>query len=490
MLKKKCLVEGCGELVDPRGTYQHVARNHPEYVDKWNEVKDQLFEEVEIQDEEGGGGEAEDEGRIEYQGEKYTPEDLIFAFGYEGLHILMRRELEQALEKCPAKISKKAKEWILDQFDRFEHYKQVPDALFSLVHSYGGVTPKVVQDIVSKVFSIPQKYQKIIELAMQTNPMLFVVPQQQQVQPTYIYQQQPQQQPPPTYIYQQQPQPIHTEFYPIFRQTPPSAYQTPPSAYQIPQHTQQPIQQLTQQYLTRDDLSKILEERDRKFFEDLEKREEEKERKRKEEEEKRALLNIIGELKKEIEELKKTDSKVVEEKPDWIKSLESRLHSLESKLRKEGDEEKKLTPTNLIKQAKELINDVKELTGTGKLEEELKSIKSKLESWTGEIDDKKLRIRELELQKEIKETEAKGWQSSAEKIASAIENFSRTFGSGFGESLAGKAGSKNMIVVGNEVRALCPKCATEFTVPVGEDVICPVCKHALWSRETGGGKGE
>jgi hypothetical protein len=53
VVKKRCTI--CKEVVDPKGVYQHVKNKHSDLVERWDEVKEELFEEVEVMEERGEG---------------------------------------------------------------------------------------------------------------------------------------------------------------------------------------------------------------------------------------------------------------------------------------------------------------------------------------------------------------------------------------------------------------------------------------------------
>ncbi|MHC1624438.1 MAG: coiled-coil domain-containing protein, partial [Methermicoccaceae archaeon] len=330
---------------------------------------------------------------IEYQGEEYTPEDLIFVHGLEGLHYLMRLELEKALKEAPVKFSDKMIAWILDHFDRYDHYKQDPHWLANAIMNYKRVSPQVVNDIVMKVFSIPKRYQRTIEFAVQQRPELFMpLSFNQNYQLMYLPYQHQQQQ------YQYQPQDQQNQNPQILLPWP---LQINPRPQSQPQET-----------LTKDDILKILDEREKRLLEILE----EREKKKKEEEKYEKLLEAVSKLAEEVEELKKTEVKVEdrdrdrESKQSDLERLRNDILSLKDELRRlrdSGKKEENSSPADAIRHVRQILEEVEKLRGKSEIDglrDEIKRVRDELSKWTGEIDEKKLKLRELELEKEIKET--------------------------------------------------------------------------------------
>ncbi|MDD5511346.1 MAG: hypothetical protein PHI12_11155, partial [Dehalococcoidales bacterium] len=190
------------ETIEPRAKFFHVKHHHPEHVEDYEEIKDEIFVEVEppVDEEEEMPKEPEgkpepikvtdktrrqqrplydpaidDEERriphepprievgqplaendlyegttIEYQGRKYTPEDLIFAYGLTGVKALMKEELKVALQETPKEPGSKVMSFILSQFDRHPQYSQMPQALFDLLMKVAKLEPFIAQEVVTR----------------------------------------------------------------------------------------------------------------------------------------------------------------------------------------------------------------------------------------------------------------------------------------------------------------------------------------------------
>ncbi|HDN73690.1 MAG TPA: hypothetical protein ENG16_01530, partial [Archaeoglobus sp.] len=108
--KVKC--KYCGKEIDARGAKKHLEELHPEIIEQDPEVfeKDYLSEHFEIIEE-------KDESSIkmyEYEGEKYTAEELVLYFGVEGLHHLMAEILKEELDRLPVRLSDEIKRRIVN----------------------------------------------------------------------------------------------------------------------------------------------------------------------------------------------------------------------------------------------------------------------------------------------------------------------------------------------------------------------------------------
>jgi len=174
----------------------------------------------------------------------------------------------------------------------------------------------------------------------------------------------------------------------------------------------------------------------------------------------RELKNLlIEDLRLRIEERRKRLREISEKEPEKPRETAKEVESLVSLVR-------------------DILKDVKE-KGTDKdLLKKIEALESKL-SLAKAVDEKSLRLEEIRVNRELKEKEIENQRYLTDRIADSIDKLTQNIGKGLGLALTGEAGSKQMILVGNEVKALCPKCACEFSVSVEkaqkEGITCPMC---------------
>ncbi|MBO8162023.1 MAG: hypothetical protein H0Z24_10385 [Thermosipho sp. (in: Bacteria)] len=161
---------------------------------------------------------------------------------------------------------------------------------------------------------------------------------------------------------------------------------------------------------------------------------------------------------------------------DEIKALKREINALKyNHPKQEIKEEKGLL--NDWKLFKEFLVDVSRFLG-------IEDLKRNVEK----IDENYLKLREIQLQGELKKMEAENQKEIVERIAQGIERGLQTVAHSFGMGLASsEAGARNFIVVGNEIRGVCPQCGAEIRKPLsqfeeGGEVICPICSNVLLKK--------
>jgi len=450
-------------------------------------------EEDDIDLEEGEGVEI-----IRWRGEEYTPEDLIMTKGLEGVYILMERELEKALNELPMKtVSERMVRYVVKRFKSADWYKQSPEALSSLLQSVLRISPAMIQDIVNRVFSIPKKYENIIRLAMQCNPHMFYdALNMLGMQNTMMAPSTPVSNP----FGQVQAQPMQPMQNPMMPQQP-FDMRSWLMRLIMPQQMQPQMPTIANQetqndgkYVTKEELIDILDS----YFE----------RKKKEEEEKK-LYDVLNKLVERIDELeekiKKKDEdeeheeeglkkdEVIDFVSTYLSSLQSQLDDLRKKI-EEGSVGKKSALEELVDAAKKL-KELENVFGVKKEEipEDVRKIieelQKRIEYLSGEIKPEMLKLKELELMREMKKDEAETLRFVADRIASAIERLPGNAAYTLGQLLAMQGNTQpmahNVVPVGeNKVLVLCPKCGKEFESPANvEKIVCPECGFEVAKRE-------
>jgi len=473
-------------------------------------IKVPIIEEVEkgshahkkTQDHQGESGSAEeyeddeDVVKIVYKGQEWLPEDLIMTYGIEGLYILMEDELKRALKELPVSLSERTVDYILRQFRMFDHYKQYPQLLANLIYNVTSrkLSPIMIQEIVSRVFDVPRRYANIIQLAIQTNPELFYT-----MMPSNFIQQQPNQFP----IMMNQ-QPLNLGQPTMGQPANPTNQVFDLRSFLTQLSTPTPMMTQTQtrpkedgsKYITKEELYETLEE----FFKKIKKEEEEKEKERMLYEAINKLFDRIERLEDEIlkKNLDEEEEEEEEGKSDWIinallsqiQMLQRQISKIEENL-KEGEKksalEELVEAAQKIKQLEEIFGVKKEEKVPPEILNTISELKSTVERLTGEIKPENLRLQELTIQKEIKELEVEGLKHLANRIASAIEKAPSVAAMAFGKALAGageERSFKNIVVVGDKVKAICPKCGAQFEKPIKSDKIdCPICGFVLLKKE-------
>ena len=446
-------------------------------------LQDMGIELPKIDDKEKGGQEVAEV-------EEETPEDLIMQYGMDGLYTLMERELVSALRELPKPPSVNIIKMIVNKFRNYEWYKTNAYMLYTLLQSYVKASPHLLQDIVFRVFDIPRRYENVVRMAMQYNPELFTmrinVPAQPQPSPMPIL----------SYISSQAPTPRPNMMYFDLRQW--LAQLAYGHSYEMPNYEYRPtaphfgvaIRETDREdskYITKDELKKFLDD----YF-----------RKKEEEEKERKLYDMIEGLAKRVNDLEDVLKKNWEEGEEeseeggdildfvagQLAQLQSQLNELRSRIEGGGS---KSAVDELLDLARK-INELKGLLGIREevpkeITERLNKLAEQVERLTGEIKPENLRLQELQTQKEIKELEIQGLKEMVDRAAQAIENAPAVAAQAFGYAMAAGASqpsTTNIVVVGNEIKAVCPKCGAEYSKPLGSKKIdCPVCGFVLFEAK-------
>jgi len=491
-LRVKCQNHACTKLfIVPKEVAEELKEKaHSMGIELKQEDKDKSKDSGE-----GGSPEVEDMDveLIEYQGKKTTPEDLIFTKGIEGVYYLMELELEKALREIPAKISEKMAKFVLDRFRESDFYKRNEQALTLLLANVLKISPVLVNDIVRRVFSIPKKYEHILKLALQSDPYMmqaYLYPPSETPMPTPQYPMMPTTNrdwvselmskmgaPTPP---MQNPMPAQTPNQMMYPQMyPPNPYAPAQLQYQEPHKEDK-----NNGFVTKQELIELLDE----YFE----------RKRKEEEEKKMFEVLMEKIAKLEEELKKKDEEDEEPKPavsqedvilSYIDSLRAEIESIKQAL------SGKNTETNPFKELTSMIRELKELEkllGGEKKEipDEVKStieeLRRQIQEMTGRLDPEVLKLKELNIQKEMKQIELKEMREMVERIAKTIENLPQKAGIALGQILAGMPAqpmARNIVPTGNGALVLCPFCGYEFRTTNTDEIVCPKCNKVIYKRE-------
>ena len=385
------------------------------------------------------------EPRVNFEGTLYTPEELIMATGLAGVYFLMREEFTRVLNRLPKKIGKAEMDWVLDIFDRDERHKKDPEALYNLLSQYTNITPIFNRDVVSKVFAVPKKYERTINVVMNTSPGLFV--------PYQI------------------PEPRRTQYVNAQPAEAPQPYRPPPVGQQPYSQPQQPYDPWWQSPPPQTDRGALTEDRMQQILDTRDARRDERDKEK-------SMMQEINRLRQENEEIKRTPQVSPE-----IVELRQKLAAMENnqvnELKKELDiiKQGRMNDPGVVGRMEEIANIIKSADKiTGK--EEVNALRAQV---TGTIDDRSLRMREIEMGGRIKELESGAQKEMVGKIADAVGGFGETLGTGLGRQMAGGIkGGTQMAMMGNHIRGVCPKCGAEFTAPANAtSKICENCGAVL-----------
>jgi len=494
---------------------QHFEKKHPEVVKEmkgdWNDIKEKYIQELEVREEDAPESDAEDiveeipseqeeyelhdeplkeavptppvhatpqvvvknipqavpprpadehdvygpkpESTVNYQGKEYTSEELIMAVGLDGVYFLMREELIHLMNQLPKKPTKAEMNWVVDHFDQEEHYKKIPAMLYNLLDQYTSITSVYVTDIVNKVFKIPTKYKRIIDIAMNSSPHLFSAPQFPPVPSPYSF------------------DPAQNPYQPF--RSPPDVPGAPHQ--QAPSPWWQPAPPATP---PKDGGGALTREEFLKLMADQEKLREEKEERIK-------LANEIMRLRQENDSLKRGPIMTPE-----LMEVKQKLASMENnqvtELRKELEEIRQTQGQvkGPIDRMEEMANMVMFADKISR-RDEVDAMRSEA---VGTIDDRTLRLKEIDLERHIKEIEAGSMEKTVDRAADVVSRFGENLGSGIGRSIAGGGmgggavpggaapGGAQMALLGSQLRGFCPECGTEFVASKNATAIkCENC---------------
>jgi len=170
----------------------------------------------------------------------------------------------------------------------------------------------------------------------------------------------------------------------------------------------------------------------------------------------------------------------IKELLDEVRNLKREINALKYNHPKEEIKEEKGL-LNDWKLFKEFLVDVSRFLGIDDLKRNVEK-----------IDENYLKLREIQLQGELKKMEAENQKEIVERIAQGVERGLQTVAHSFGMGLAAsETGARNFIVVGNEIRGVCPQCGAEIRKPLSQfeergEVICPICSNVLLRKPTKG----
>ncbi len=182
------LCKACNRRINSRGTFGHFSKTHPELVEQykehfgdgwWEKAKNDYFV-----NHHGGEVEEHSEDMIEFDGEHWTPERLVYQYGESGLFMLMQKELEKRMVE--SKLQNR--QMVLEAFGEFRRYQEDSLSLKGLLKSLGKAQDPIADLICERVFAVPKKYQRVFQRATQQQPTPAPQPTQQPPPP---------QQPPP-----------------------------------------------------------------------------------------------------------------------------------------------------------------------------------------------------------------------------------------------------------------------------------------------------
>jgi len=466
---KRCLE--CGEIVKPRGTFKHVEMNHPELVEKYEELKERLFEDIEEPEQKTETKETKESREETEQEEKYmSPEEEMI----EEIAKLLSRELP----KVPG-ISREKAEMIVEDFRLDPNLHHTGNLYAHIKMACPRANDYFVMRILRQAEKIAAEYNLDYARTMsmvygtslmqntgfgwQPNPQGFGQPLHPQ--PAFPGQ--------PAFVPGQQFGSNHPNMMmPVQGGTPlvlnPQLYMPP----QPPQQQNQPRKE-EDKPLTRKEFQKMLEE--------WEKQQEEKER----QEEIKQRLQRIDKLEEYLSSLAKTVEGLFNKveklsEGNVPSSLAKELSDLKSELRELKSRAENPNPAS---QLREMIGILKEYQST--LEPHLK----KIENLEMKVNNPELALKEkeLEIQKEIKLRESEDFLKAAKEVANTIKEGFRVLGEGVGKGIAtGQTPEQpytNMVVVGDRIRWLCPSCGREGESPIDVDEIrCTSCNTLIATR--------
>ena len=406
--------------------------------------------------------------KIRFQGEYYTPRELVLNFGKVGLDLLKMIALERAFDIVPFRAKNfgpKTRQWILMKYKTNQIYRDNPETLARLINEFTGMPPHAVQEIINIVTQVEAEYAPLVNKSVyllnkaERRPNVEFVRQQDvynldEVDFAGGYTYNP-----------------HQHIMSPVTNPPTTPTQTPilPNAHTPPTPTppNQPV-------MTKEDIIKILKE-----WEEEKKKVTIEDRVKAIEENIDSIIETIRNLSDQM--LKMTKVAPKSERRDetelMIRSLQEKIEELESRLRENPKSE---DPFDTLKKLEETYEKIASLMGK-QLEPivaRLNELEKKVHAPTGQIDDKSLRLRELEIQKEIKAMESQNTAEAIKSIAKSLEQAARNLGRELGRSVALRsvAGHTQAVLMGDKVRAICPKCGAEGEYPATENVIkCRVC---------------
>jgi len=485
-----CRAEDCNQEVSGSGAKQHFKTEHEdiwnqyreEYSDKeaWKKVKeDGYFErpsdsgdgrsKVELPHGESGKH-SEPDGdfqRIEVDGKKYTPEELIWERGYEAVHHLMELKLEELLNETNIKN----KNLILRQFRLYDAYKnpQNPQMLQSLISDLAPrATPGLIQTIVSEVFRVPWLYKDTIERAMRYNPAIFnpnSYPSAGFNNPFGT----PNPNPNPSF----NPNPMNPNPNRMAQDNPQPFWITHNSPYANPYspHSNFP----NNGGLTAADVRQLIRE-------EFDRREREQREKEREE--------YIKDLEKKVDKLEKENSRLRSERNESGHNFAIN----DSKRVSGGDKDYDLTsPIDVLKFFNDFYDQMNKLGFAPN------------SNGGGGGESRPLNQHDVEMQRinnelEMKKEDRKAMEKSAQTVANALENVASNLGFGFGKAMSGgfgagagagsRAGSgagpagARIWIEGNQIVGVCPRCGSRIQAPTNTTKItCRNCNTVIYNKE-------
>lgn len=552
--KEKWTCKVCNQQVTPQGAQRHFESQHEDIWDEykeehgdntWNKIKEDGYIEKPPKKEyndppvnPNDNDNDEDPFRvdiidpdlqeIEVDGRTFTPEELIWEHGYQGVNHLMELKLNKLLKES----SIRNKNLIVRQFRLHDAYKnpQNPQALQSLIKDLApNSTNGVVQTIISEVFLIPWYYKDTIERAMQHNPMIF----------------DPNKYPDPSKDY------IPSTGNPGFGAPNPNPNPNPnpgPGQGQVqemqpqqnPQHNTpfwytgnsgsyghgygHPSGEVTPADgsggLTKEDIKEVVDERMKAWKKAEEEKAKEEYIKELEKKVEKLEKGKRGKKKGEIEEDGEDEDEDDEEESTELKKLRKQVNEISRKLEggKKGGMEEDYdlsNPVGIVNAANDIVSQVRNIGGEedSEVKNKLGELEKQINNVNGQLDSNRLKKYELDNQLEIKKEDSRAVTDAADRVATALEQFAQNMGMGLGNVMgqgpgqeAGQGagtgagpgpgpgdspGSSNIYVDNNhQIRGVCPSCGNHFKAPVDSTKItCRSCNHVIFDKDRDKGKG-
>jgi len=208
---------------------------------------------------------------------------------------------------------------------------------------------------------------------------------------------------------------------------------------------------------------------------------------------------LLEDLKLRIEERRAKLQKLNEgrvEEDGQLKRFLDELQNLKSEIRRLKSEPVRVEkqPENDFKgdwrEFLRFMGEIANFLGVNEMKRQLSTLQ-------GKIDENYLKLREIGIEAERRKDEALERREIVNRVADAFEKGLANLGHAFGQGLAmadvGRApASRNFIVVGNKIRAVCQKCGAEVEREIekikenGGELTCMICGNTILSlKQTG-----
>lgn len=415
--------------------------------------------------------------KIKYQGDIYTPREIVITYGKRGLDILKTIALKRSFEILPIpkgkKFTDKTKNWIIRKFITSEIYRDNPNELSRLIKEYTGLEQHIINDIIEIIWQVDREYRPLIREFIYLSKL------------------------PPVEDYE-----YYTLDHPDDRTySAPTPTQTTPNTTYIPKNRiyPQPLHQTSYlpnnpTVISKEDILKIIKE-----YEEEKKKITLEDRIKQLEENLAVTLNAVKTIIDKIkEDSTNKDSAIYKEhtNTDQIQLISQQLSEIQNKIltienqllsQKAKTEYDPFDAFEKIEKAYEKI--------TGLLNKQIEPIASKLYELekkvaipANNIDDKVLRLKELEIEKEIKSIDSQNRREAIRELSKSIEQAISKLGREIGRGIASKksieeestTGYTQAVVVGNEIHAICPQCGVQVKSPTNvTEVKCPQCNSII-----------